>query len=222
MATFRSLAATPPTSLSPIRMTPAVGRSNPAIIRSVVLFPQPLGPTRTKNSCSFTSKSKPSTARTPRAKTLDTPSRITRAMSRPAARDSSVRQHLPASLRPNSGECSKTVSNSTLSAYWNLARISALKEGVNPVPGSASPRWCKIRAIPSVPSCRPTMRWRRVTRPHWHFRALAGSGRSRKTSIFTNGTAVWRLQGCRRRLFVTRRCCVGIGRTKGGKNQIAR
>src|SRR3990172_11204277 len=38
------------TSLSSIRMVPRVGRSKPAIMRKVVVLPQPEGPSSTKNS----------------------------------------------------------------------------------------------------------------------------------------------------------------------------
>ena len=50
MLTGRRLAETAVTS-SPWRtMRPASGASNPAIIRSVVVLPQPLGPSSEKNS----------------------------------------------------------------------------------------------------------------------------------------------------------------------------
>src|SRR5437868_6034637 len=45
-------------------MTPPVGCSNPPIIRSVVVLPQPDGPSRLKNSPSSISRSMPSTAGT--------------------------------------------------------------------------------------------------------------------------------------------------------------
>jgi hypothetical protein len=41
-----------------------VGRSKPAIIRSVVVFPQPDGPSSVKNSPGGMSRSMPSTATT--------------------------------------------------------------------------------------------------------------------------------------------------------------
>ena len=41
---------------------PLVGRSNPAIIRSVVVFPQPDGPSSVKNSPGGISRSMPATA----------------------------------------------------------------------------------------------------------------------------------------------------------------
>src|SRR3954467_1561579 len=57
-------------------MRPASGRSNPAIIRSVVVFPEPDGPSRVKNSPASMSRSTWSTAttspyvlRTPRSRT---------------------------------------------------------------------------------------------------------------------------------------------------------
>ena len=45
-----------------IRIVPAEGVSKPAIIRSVVVFPQPLGPRNDTNSPRWTSSSKCSTA----------------------------------------------------------------------------------------------------------------------------------------------------------------
>jgi hypothetical protein len=47
-----------------ISMLPRSGRSNPATQRSVVVLPQPLGPSRTTNSPSPTSRSILSTAQT--------------------------------------------------------------------------------------------------------------------------------------------------------------
>jgi len=43
-------------------MTPSVGCSNPAIIRSVVVFPDPLGPRKVTNSPRVMSMLRPSTA----------------------------------------------------------------------------------------------------------------------------------------------------------------
>src|SRR5262245_17871354 len=45
-------------------MRPASGRSNPAIKRSVVVLPEPDGPSRVKNSPGAMSRSTPSTATT--------------------------------------------------------------------------------------------------------------------------------------------------------------
>src|SRR5262245_61117866 len=59
MAMSRSIGARSFTTFSPIRISPAVMVSRPATMRSVVVFPQPDGPTRTTNSlsriCRFTS-----------------------------------------------------------------------------------------------------------------------------------------------------------------------
>src|SRR3954463_16706484 len=49
---------------SPMRISPLVMSSSPAIIRSVVDLPQPDGPTRTTNSLSAISRSMPRTAST--------------------------------------------------------------------------------------------------------------------------------------------------------------
>ena len=49
-------------SLPSIVIEPEVGCSKPAIMRSVVVLPQPLGPRNDTNSPLSTSRSKPSTA----------------------------------------------------------------------------------------------------------------------------------------------------------------
>jgi len=53
------------TTLSPMRISPLVISSRPATIRSAVVFPQPDGPTRIRNSPSFTSSVRLSTAIVP-------------------------------------------------------------------------------------------------------------------------------------------------------------
>src|SRR5260370_15085052 len=50
------------TSWPPMRMSPEICYPNPAIIRSSVVFPHPLGPSRTRNSPSLVARSTPSTA----------------------------------------------------------------------------------------------------------------------------------------------------------------
>ena len=50
------------TSSPSIRISPSLGRSKPAIIRSVVVLPQPLGPSRVKNSPRLRSRLRSSTA----------------------------------------------------------------------------------------------------------------------------------------------------------------
>ena len=52
----RSPARLKVTSLPPSRMRPEVGSSRPAIMRRVVVLPQPDGPSRTKNSPFSTTK----------------------------------------------------------------------------------------------------------------------------------------------------------------------
>ena len=59
MAMSRSLGATALTRRSPIRISPWVTVSSPAIMASSVDFPQPEGPTRTMNSPVFASSSMP-------------------------------------------------------------------------------------------------------------------------------------------------------------------
>src|SRR5579885_1165396 len=58
----RSLGGTSLTSWSPISISPEVASSSPAIIRNVVVLPQPDGPTSTINSRSAISRSIPCTA----------------------------------------------------------------------------------------------------------------------------------------------------------------
>src|SRR5215469_2736790 len=62
MAMSRSRGGTSFTTSPPIQISPEVISSNPAIMRSVVDFPQPEGPTRTTNSSSSISRSMPFTA----------------------------------------------------------------------------------------------------------------------------------------------------------------
>src|SRR4029077_1784 len=58
----RSFGATSLTTLSPMRSVPALISSRPAIIRRLVVFPQPDGPTRTMNSPSPISRLRSFTA----------------------------------------------------------------------------------------------------------------------------------------------------------------
>src|SRR4051794_33706273 len=62
MAMSRSLGGMSFTTSPPIVISPAVISSRPAIIRSVVVLPQPDGPTSTTNSLSGMSRSMPQTA----------------------------------------------------------------------------------------------------------------------------------------------------------------
>ncbi len=62
MAMSRSFGGTSLTTSPPIEMSPPVISSSPAIMRSVVLLPQPEGPTSTTNSLSAMSRSIPRTA----------------------------------------------------------------------------------------------------------------------------------------------------------------
>ena len=70
MATFRSFGETntflsrEATTLPPRRISPEFGFTRPAARLRTVDFPQPLGPSRTKNSPSPTARSTPRTART--------------------------------------------------------------------------------------------------------------------------------------------------------------
>src|SRR2546422_9475306 len=59
----RALGGTSPSTRSPpMSISPDVGRSSPAIIRSSVVFPEPEEPSRTRNSPSRIERSTPSTA----------------------------------------------------------------------------------------------------------------------------------------------------------------
>ena len=65
MAISRSGGARSVTSRSPMVIVPSVTSSKPAIIRSMVDFPQPDGPTSTMNSPSSMCNDRSSTASTP-------------------------------------------------------------------------------------------------------------------------------------------------------------
>src|SRR5439155_11735499 len=84
MATSRSLGSTSLTTLPSIEMVPREISSNPAIMRKVVDFPQPDGPTSTTNSLSSTARLTLFTARTSSpfgpVKLLEILSRTIRAM----------------------------------------------------------------------------------------------------------------------------------------------
>src|SRR3990172_755980 len=64
MAILRSRGGRWFTTCPPMRISPSVGGSNPAIMRSKVVLPQPEGPKRTRNSPSLVDRSTPSTAQT--------------------------------------------------------------------------------------------------------------------------------------------------------------
>src|SRR5262245_50911300 len=80
MARSRSRGATSLTRVPSIRMSPEVGSSSPAIMRMVVVLPQPEGPRRTKNSRSAMSSERSCTA-TKLPKRFATRSRMMRATS---------------------------------------------------------------------------------------------------------------------------------------------
>ena len=71
MFTLRLCGGVFATSSPSSRMRPLVGRSNPAIMRSVVVLPQPDGPTIVKNSPGGMNRSMPSTAHDAVAEALD-------------------------------------------------------------------------------------------------------------------------------------------------------
>src|SRR5438477_8456649 len=75
MAISRSRGARPVTSRPPMRISPAVASSRPPTIRSTVVFPDPDGPTSTRNSPSATSRSSDETATAPPGNALVTPER---------------------------------------------------------------------------------------------------------------------------------------------------
>src|SRR5688572_304685 len=82
----RSFGGTSLTTRSPMRTVREVMTSSPAIMRRVVLLPQPDGPTSTTNSRSATARSTESTAFTPPGNTLVTCSRSTRAIGQSSVR----------------------------------------------------------------------------------------------------------------------------------------
>src|SRR5487761_2480153 len=73
MAMSRSFGALLLTTWPPMRSSPSVMSSRPAIMLSVVDFPQPDGPTRMTNSPSAMSRSTLSTATVPSANRFETP-----------------------------------------------------------------------------------------------------------------------------------------------------
>ena len=84
----RSLGGTSLTTRSPMRRVPVLISSSPAIIRRLVVFPQPDGPTRTMNSPSPISRFRSETAwKSPYI--LLTFSNVTVAMAKPPSRPSS-------------------------------------------------------------------------------------------------------------------------------------
>src|SRR5664279_4868756 len=84
MATSRSLGSTSLTTRSPMRTTPEVGVSRPAMMRRAVDLPHPDGPSRTRDSPGSTSSVRSSTATTS-PKRLVTPSNASR-LGSPTAR----------------------------------------------------------------------------------------------------------------------------------------
>src|SRR5574342_400876 len=64
MEVRRLLGGRPVIRSSPMKTSPAVGVSNPAIIRRTVVFPHPDGPRRVTRLPSLTSRDTPSTATT--------------------------------------------------------------------------------------------------------------------------------------------------------------
>src|SRR3954447_5616603 len=87
MAMLRSAGPMPLTRRPAIRMSPAVAVSRPAIMRKVVVLPQPDGPSRQRTSPAPTSRSTASTARRPPPNTLLTFLRLIVDMARPSALD---------------------------------------------------------------------------------------------------------------------------------------
>ena len=79
MAMSRCAGGTSLTTRSPMRITPLVGYSRPASMRSVVVLPQPEGPSRLTNSPSAIVRSSPLTA-TAEPKALRTFSKLTPAI----------------------------------------------------------------------------------------------------------------------------------------------
>src|ERR1051326_3463237 len=83
MAMSRSMGASSLTTFSPISTSPAVIDSRPATMRSVVVLPQPEGPTSTTNSLSWISRLRPFTAWAPSSYRFTKLRRRTRAIGSP-------------------------------------------------------------------------------------------------------------------------------------------
>src|SRR5438874_2814075 len=81
MAMSRSGGATSLTTSPPSRTSPELARSRPAAIRRTVVFPDPDGPTRTRNSPSAMSRSRSSTATVPPGNALRRPQNSSSAIS---------------------------------------------------------------------------------------------------------------------------------------------
>src|SRR2546430_13184024 len=81
MATSRSAGGRGVTSRSPIRTSPSVGSSSPAMHRRAVVLPQPDGPSSTRNSPSRTSSDSSCNARlAPPSNVFVRPRKVTDAM----------------------------------------------------------------------------------------------------------------------------------------------
>src|SRR3954470_5957610 len=80
---LRSIGCMSLTTRPPMRISPSVSSSRPAVRRRTVVLPEPDGPTSTSSSPSSISRSTPSTATAPPGKTLVTPWSVTSAISAP-------------------------------------------------------------------------------------------------------------------------------------------
>ena len=96
MFTGRSNGGRPETSAPPSSILPSSGRSKPAIMRSVVVLPEPDGPSIVKNSPRAMSRSTPSTAAT-------SPYRFRRPTTRMSMSDGSCVSHATAASDSSTG-----------------------------------------------------------------------------------------------------------------------
>src|SRR3989304_4461047 len=115
------------TARSLIRISPVNGCSNPAMQRSVVVLPQPLGPSSVNSSPWPTSKDTPRSARTsPLAPANDFSSALTLIIVSPSNRLRKTR--LQAAQKDLRGEArEKSTSGGVLSEYVVARRLSATK-----------------------------------------------------------------------------------------------
>ena len=145
------------------RIRPAVGSSKPAIIRNVVVLPEPDGPSIEKNSPSRTSRSRPATAMT-------SPQRFTTPSSRTAAGGGGLGRighgpvgriverdletgwvdagTVPVTGRPDAAASSRAVSRRSACA----SRAVRLARDRHARPGSSARRRVGARSSPAWPS----------------------------------------------------------------------
>src|SRR5215831_13762107 len=187
MLTSRLFGGTFVTSWPCSRIAPWVGSSKPAIIRMVVVLPQPDGPSREKNSPSRMSRSIPATAviTSPRAwNSLTTPDS---SMAGRAA-DSPARPRVAAALAD--------------ALLLDAVPADAVPAGDAPVPVSARAGTCLSVISGWYPSSRRNHSIRGRTQRSWRAKdattSLRGTKRSSRVHIMTSTESVVRWVGYNR------------------------